>query len=367
MRKVAIITPTYNEEKNIQNLIKQIFALEKKSDKWQFNLVVVDSRSPDNTGKTVKSLQKEYPNLFLVETEKKGLGKAYIEGYRFAFEKINPYLIIQMDADLSHQPKYILDFLKEIEKGNDFVLGSRYIKKGSIPKEWAWYRKLFSMLGNFIIKIGFANFKITDWTSGYRAIKSWVIKEIVSETQKYSGYVFQIATIDQALKKGTRIKEVPINFIDRRFGVSKISFGQYIFDIFLYLFFNSSFIKFVVVGTLGFLIDFFLSYLLIERINLALWLATVISAETAIVFNYLLNNSWTFAYKKITQGLSLFINLIKFNLISLGSIIIQAFGMEMMGKLFGRNLWFIYKSLIIIFIIIPYSFILYNKVIWKKK
>lgn len=367
MRKVAIITPTYNEEKNIQNLIEQIFSLEKNTDKWQFNLVVVDSQSPDKTGEKVKSLQKKYRNLFLVETEKKGLGRAYVEGYRFVFEKINPYLVIQMDADLSHQPKYILDFLKAVEKGNDFVLGSRYIKGGSIPKEWAWYRKLFSMFGNFIIKIGFANFKINDWTSGFRAIKTWVIKEIMNQTKKYSGYVFQIATIDQTLKKGARIQEIPINFIDRRFGESKIRFGQYIFDIFLYLFLNSSFIKFVVVGTVGFLIDFFLSYLLIERINLALWLATVISAETAIVSNYLLNNWWSFAHKKITQPLSLQINFIKFNLVSLGSIIIQSTGIEIMGKLFGRNLWFLYKIFIIIFIVIPYSFILYNKFIWKKK
>lgn len=367
MRKLAIIIPTYNEEKNIKKLIEKIYPLEKKTDKWQFYIIVVDSHSSDKTREEVKSLQKKIPRLFLLETEKKGLGKAYVEGYQFVFEKINPYLVIQMDGDLSHQPKYILDLLEAIEKGNDFAIGSRYIKGGSIPSEWAWYRKLFSLLGNLIIRIGFANFKITDWTSGFRAIKSWIIREIVSETQKYSGYVFQIATIDNALKKGARIKEIPIEFVDRHFGSSKINFSQYIFDIFIYLFLNSSFIKFFIVGSFGFLIDFFLSYLLIEKIKLSLWLSTMISTETSIISNYLLNNYWVFAHQKINSSIAFIINFIKFNFISLGSIIIQSTGIELFGIFLGRNWWYVYKIFIIVFIIIPYSFILYNKVIWMKK
>jgi dolichol-phosphate mannosyltransferase len=368
MRKVLVITPTYNEKENINTLVSKIFELQKKINNWEIHLLVVDSRSPDQTAFEVKKLQKKYPLLYLLETEKKGLGNAYIQGYQYAFEKINPYLIIQMDADLSHQPEYILNFLKEIEKGADFVLGSRYIKNGSIPKEWAWYRKLFSFFGNLIIRIGFANFKITDWTSGYRAIKSWVIKEIRSETKKYSGYVFQIATIDQALKKNARIIESPIKFIDRRHGKSKINFSQYIFQILLYIIKNSSFVRFLFVGTLGFIIDFGLSYILIEKKHFSIRIATIISTETAIISNFIFNNFWSFSHKKLSANDGKFlIGLIKFNLVSIGSILIQAEGINLLAHLFGKKWWYIYKILIIVFLIIPYSFILYNKLIWRKK
>lgn len=367
MRKLLIITPTYNEEKNIEKLIQQIFSLQNQINHWEINLLVVDSHSRDKTAERVKKWQKKYPRLYLLETEKKGLGKAYVEGYHWAFSKINPYLIIQMDADLSHQPKYIFEFIKKIENGADLVIGSRYIPGGSIPKNWAWYRKLFSYLGNLIIRLGFANFRITDWTSGYRAIRAWVIKEIVSETKKYSGYVFQIATIDQALKKQARVSEVPIEFIDRQFGLSKIKFGEYIINIFTYLITQSSFIKFVIVGSTGFLIDFGISFLFIEKMHFKLWLATTISAETAIVSNFLLNNFWSFAHKKLdNQSISFIFNFLKFNFISLGSIIIQAVGLEILGTIFGRQWWLIYKVFIIGFIIIPYSFILYNKIVWRK-
>jgi dolichol-phosphate mannosyltransferase len=367
MRKVLIITPTYNEKENIGTLIDKIFDLQNRITNWEINLLVVDSHSPDQTAAKIKELQKKYKKLHLLETEKKGLGRAYVEGYRYAFGKINPYLIIQMDADLSHQPEYILNFLKEIEKGADFVLGSRYIKNGSIPKEWAWYRKLFSFFGNLIIRIGFANFKITDWTSGYRAIKSWVIKEIMNETKKYSGYVFQIATIDQALKKNARLVESPIKFIDRRHGKSKINFFQYIFNIIFYILSNSSFVKFVVVGTLGFIIDFGLSYILIEKIHLSIRIATIISTETAIISNFIFNNFWSFSHKKLNAGNGKFVmGLIKFNFVSMGSIIIQSEGINLLAYFFGKQWWYLYKIAIIVFVIIPYSFILYNKVIWKK-
>lgn len=367
MRKVLIITPTYNEKENIATLIDKIFDLQNRITNWEINLLVVDSHSPDQTAAKIKELQKKYKKLYLLETEKKGLGRAYVEGYRYAFEKINPYLIIQMDADLSHQPEYILNFLKEIEKGADFVLGSRYIKNGSIPKEWAWYRKLFSFFGNLIIRFGFANFKITDWTSGYRAIKSWVIKEIMNETKKYSGYVFQIATIDQALKKNARLVESPIKFIDRRHGKSKINFFQYIFNIIFYILTNSSFVRFVVVGLIGFFIDFGLSYLLIVKNHFTLWLATIISTETAIISNFILNNFWSFSHKKIDlKSIQFFISLIKFNFVSLGSILIQTIGITVLANIFGKQWWYLYKIAIIGFVIIPYSFILYNKVIWKR-
>jgi dolichol-phosphate mannosyltransferase len=368
MKKAVIVLPTYNEKENIKKLITLIDKVRKEISNWQIDILVVDSHSPDGTINEVKKLQKEISNLHFLETKKEGLGKAYINGFQYAIEKLKAYVIFEMDADLSHDPKLIPLFLKEIEKGADFVIGSRYIKGGSIPKDWSFDRKLFSVLGNLIIKFGFMKLKITDWTSGFRAIKTWVVKEALSYLKNYSGYVFQVAFLDYAIKNGAKINEVPLNFVDRKWGKSKINSFQYIIQTLIYVFLNSSFIKFVIVGVIGFIIDMGILYLLVERLHIAtklVWLAQAISAETAIVSNFLLNNFWSFAYKKIKDNH--FLSFIKFNFVSLGSLLIQTIGLQLLVNFFGRELWFLYKVLIIAFIIIPYSYILYNKVIWKEK
>lgn len=368
MKKAVIVLPTYNEKENIKKLITLIDKVRKEISNWQIDILVVDSHSPDGTINEVKKLQKEISNLHFLETKKEGLGKAYINGFQYAIEKLKAYVIFEMDADLSHDPKLIPIFLKEIEKGADFVIGSRYIKGGSIPKDWSFDRKLFSVLGNLIIKFGFMKLKITDWTSGFRAIKTWVVKEALSSLKNYSGYVFQVAFLDYAIKNGAKINEVPLNFVDRKWGKSKINSFQYIVQTLIYVFLNSSFIKFVIVGVIGFIIDMGILYLLVERLHIAtklVWLAQAISAETAIVSNFLLNNFWSFAYKKIKDNH--FLSFIKFNFVSLGSLLIQTIGLQLLVNFFGRELWFLYKVLIIAFIIIPYSYILYNKVIWKER
>ena len=369
MRKVAIILPTYNEEKNIEVLIPQIFEEIKNpaiSKIWDIEVIVVDSNSYDETKKTVLNLTKKYPQLHLLETKKEGLGKAYLEGFRYAIEKIKPYVIFEMDADLSHQAKEISFFLKKIEKGADFVIGSRYIKGGSIPKNWQLHRKIFSFLGNLVVKFGFMKPSINDWTSGYRAIKVWVIKNSLDYIKNYSGYVFQIALLDFALKNNALIAETPIQFEERKWGNSKINAFQYITQTFFYIFLNSSFIKFIIVGIVGFIIDFSISFLLIEFFQKPVWVSTLISTETAILSNFLLNNFWSFSYKKVKNNFNSYLkNLIKFNILSSGSIIIQALFIQICVFIFGKELWLLYKILVIILIIIPYSYFLYNKVIWR--
>ena len=124
----------------------------------------------------------------------------------------------------------------------------------------------------------------------------------------------------------------------------------------------------VVVGLIGFAIDFGLSYLGIQKMHLTVWIATVLSTETAIVSNFLLNNFWSFRHKKIEAGGGgILSGFLKFNVVSSGSIVIQAVGMQILTSIFGTQLWYLYKVLIIALVIIPYSYILYNKVIWKSK
>jgi dolichol-phosphate mannosyltransferase len=368
MKNATVILPTYNEAGNIEKVIDRIISVLESIPNWNISILVVDSHSQDKTSNIVKTLQKKYRQIHLLETKKEGLGRAYVQGFTYAMEHLNPYLVFEMDADLSHNPDNIPDFLKRIENGADFVIGSRYMKGGSIPKDWGIHRKAFSLFGNLIVRFGFMKLAITDWTSGFRAIKIWVIKSVFKDVQKYSGYVFQIAVIDQALKNRARIQETPIQFEDRKLGVSKISFPQYIFQILLYIFLNSSFVKFVIVGIVGFVVDFGISYFFIEKTHTKVWLATLISTETAIICNFIFNNFWSFSHKKIQSGKrNYFFSFVKFNLVSSGSIIIQTIGVQLLVNTFGKPLWYAYKVIIILFIIIPYSYFLYNKVIWKDR
>ena len=136
----------------------------------------------------------------------------------------------------------------------------------------------------------------------------------------------------------------------------------------MYIFTNSAFIKFFIVGGIGFVLDFGVSYILIERVKTAVWLATLFSTESAIISNFFLNNYWSFAHKRIQNNWSKFMrSFVKFNLVSAGSIVIQTGGMTFLSHTFGQRLWYLYKFGIIMFVIIPYSYILYNKLIWKDK
>jgi len=378
MKKVVVIAPTFNEKGEIENLVNKVFNQSKELPNWDLHLLIVDSRSKDGTIEKVKKLQKRFSNLHLLETEKEGLGKAYLKGFKYCEEKINPYLVIQIDADGQHDPDKIPEFIKKIEKGADFVVGTRYSQGGSIPANWGLHRKILSIGANSVVKFGFMKLKVTEWTNGYRAIKFWLVKNAYDHLKNYSGYVFQVAFLDFAIKNNAILGEIPIHFKERTTGISKINAFQYSFQTFLYVFNNSSFIKFVIVGFIGFAVDFSLAYLFINKLYVTKALANMYSAEVAICTNFLLNNFWSFKDKKITGGFFAYlIKFITFNFVSSGSIIIQGVGLSLALKfigdksihLFGANIgsWIIYKILIIGFIIIPYSYILYNKFIWKKK
>ncbi len=368
MKKVVVIAPTYNEKGEIENLINRVFDQSKKLSNWEIHLLIVDSNSEDGTIETVKKLQKKTSYLHLLETEKEGLGKAYLKGFKYCEEKINPYLIIQIDADGQHDPDKIPEFIKKIEQGADFVVGTRYSKGGSIPKNWGLHRKILSIGANSVVKFGFMKLKVTEWTNGYRAIKFWLVKNAYDHLKNYSGYVFQVAFLDFAIKNNAVLDEIPIHFRERTSGISKINAFQYSFQTLMYVFNNSSFIKFVIVGLIGFAIDFGISYFMIEKIHQVVWLTTLLSTETAIASNFIMNNSWSFSHKKIEgDAINFIFSFFKFNLVSSGSVAIQTIGMQILVVIFGRRLWYLYKVLIIFFVVIPYSYILYNKVVWKNK
>jgi len=213
--KVLIIIPTYNEKDNIQKLIREIHSLDPG-----VHILVVDDNSPDGTGGIVKQLKNEVPNLFLIEREGKlGLGTAYVTGFKFALE--NGYqFIFEMDADNSHDPKEIPCFLEAI-KDADLVIGSRYCKGVNVVN-WPLSRLILSIFANQYTHF-VTGLPIHDSTGGYKCFRREVLEAIDLNEIRSGGYSFQIEMNFKTWKKGFRIKEIPIVFIDRAIGKSKMS------------------------------------------------------------------------------------------------------------------------------------------------
>lgn len=219
MGKVTIVLPTYNERENIKKLIPEIFQVFQEN-KIPGEVMIVDDSSPDGTSQVVEKLAKNYP-VNLIQREKKlGIGSAYVLGFKKALQN-KADVIFEMDADLSHSPKYIPKFIDKLEEGYEVVIGSRKIKGGGVIG-WSPYRKLISTGGNFIGKY-IAGIEISDLTSGFRAYKSKVLREISLEKVESNGYAFQLEMLARALKKGSKIGVIPIIFHDRYKGKSKLS------------------------------------------------------------------------------------------------------------------------------------------------
>lgn len=329
MKKAVIIIPTYNEAGNLPTTLEKIAQVFKTIKDWQMQVLVVDDSSPDGTAEVVKKLQKQYSFLkLLLNKRKSGLGGAYLKGMAEAFNELGADLVFEFDADLSHDPKKIPAMLSKIDQGADFVLGSRYIKGGSIPADWGLHRKFLSVVGNAFIKFIMFDFSIHDWTTGYRAIKKEVYEAVSTEmnSERFSGYTFQIGFLHKTLRRGFKIAEVPFDFKDRTIGKSKIG-PEYIKNTLLFLMkvriqeiLKMRLFKFVVVGSLGAATQ--LISLQLWRLILPFQLAFFTAIETAVIANFILSNLWTFADRKL-KAKEIPGSFLKFNLSSGGSILIQ--------------------------------------------
>ena len=214
--KTLVIIPTYNESKNITKLINQINSL--KIDGLE--LLIVDDNSPDGTGDIVKVLSKSEPGLFLIQREKKmGLGTAYVAGFKYALQ-YDYDLIMEMDADLSHDPVELSNFIKASES-YDLILGSRYINGVNVIN-WPLSRLLLSIGASTYTRI-ITGLPLRDCTSGFKCFRRKVLESIDLDLIQSDGYSFQIEMNFWAWKKGFKIHEIPIVFIDRRAGTSKMS------------------------------------------------------------------------------------------------------------------------------------------------
>ena len=236
--KTVIVIPTYNEKGNIGKLIEVLEkAIKDVPKNFEVHILVVDDSSPDGTADLVKKYTQKYKNVhILINPKKEGLGGAYLKGMEYATKKLGAKVLMEFDADFSHDPYKIPEFLKAINNGSDLVLGSRYIKGGTIPDNWGLHRKFLSIMGNLTIRTIMMHFKIHDWTTGYRAIRKEVYEAVKNELnqERFFGYTFQIGFLLKAIRKGYKVSEVPINFVDRTYGVSKIG-PEYIKNTLIYI------------------------------------------------------------------------------------------------------------------------------------
>jgi len=219
LEKIVII-PTYNEKENIAGILKAIFSLNQG-----YHVLVIDDGSPDGTANIVRSLQKEYDGqLFLEERKGKlGLGTAYIHGFKWSTKKGYEY-IFEMDADFSHKPSQLERLYKACKyEGADVAVGSRYVPGGRI-ENWPWDRRFYSKGGALYTKL-ITWMPVNDPTAGFICYKKEVLQTINLDEIKFVGYAFQIEMKFAAWKLGFKIKEVPITFIDRKDGSSKMNKG----------------------------------------------------------------------------------------------------------------------------------------------
>jgi dolichol-phosphate mannosyltransferase len=213
--KTLIIIPTYNELGNLRPLLAEIFSYAPETD-----VLIIDDNSPDGTGQLADEIHNENPHVSVLHRPGKlGLGTAYIAGFKYAL-KHNYDAAFEMDADFSHDPRYLPDFLKAIEHA-DLVIGSRYVPGGSTPN-WSLPRRFISGGGNIFARF-MLDIPVHDCTAGFRCFRGTVLRSIDLDTIQSQGFAFQVELAYRVSQQGFKIIEIPITFPDRRVGKSKMS------------------------------------------------------------------------------------------------------------------------------------------------
>jgi dolichol-phosphate mannosyltransferase len=221
--------PTYNEAQNVQKALRGIFnaiRLHKPLVRpIDIHVLVVDDNSPDGTATFVEQYRLQDPRVhLLLREEKQGLGAAYIAGFKYALKHLNPDVIIEMDADGQHDPRDLPYLIGQIERGNDFVIGSRYVAGGRVAQGWQLHRRFTSACARMVTRTLLDLHDVEDCSGGYRAIRASLLREIDLDDLHVSGYAFQAVLLEEAKYQGGNVKEIPITFGTRHAGESKMGF-----------------------------------------------------------------------------------------------------------------------------------------------
>lgn len=221
--KITIIIPTYNEGEVIGSLLEAVITETRQIKNHQFTILVVDSNSKDQTQAEVKQKMERYKNIYMLVEDRRGLGRAYLSGFNFVIDNLKSDAFMEFDGDFQHNPKDIKKLVTRLDEGYEYIIGSRYIPGGTIPKEWPWYRKAVSALGNAVIRFGLS-LKVHDATSGFKLtkIRGFENKMPLQEGELISyRHAYKIHFLYSMIKGGAKTIEVPIEFLNRDKGFSK--------------------------------------------------------------------------------------------------------------------------------------------------
>lgn len=374
MKKVVVIIPTYNEKENIGRMLdvldNDIFPQIKDT---KMEVLVVDDKSPDGTADIVREKMKKYSNVFLSLGNKQGLGAAYKRGMIHAMEEMGADAVIEFDADFQHDPKHIIDLVEKFNQGYDYVIGSRFVKDGSYPREWSFYRKFLTKYGGLFSRIVlfFPNInKVKDVSTGLKLTRVKGVLDKVNFAKISNDFCYKTQLLYQIVNMGAKVVEIPLQFKLREKGETKMGFDAVI-GTFKAIFIlrltdpkTLRFIKFGTVGFIGYVVN--ASFLwFFTNINFREWVAWAASTELAIISNFIFNNLWTFKSDKISGGKKLSFKFLQFNLTSAGALIIQTVVGTVGVAVFGAQYRQLLLPFIILFLVLPYNYFMYNVVIWK--
>ncbi len=373
MQKVVIVMPAYNESENLKLMIPELFDTEfKKIKDAEMHLLIVDDYSPDKSGELVKELQKKYKNLHILQKQKEGLGWAYIRGFQYAVKELKADAVMEMDADFQHPTRFVKPMVDAYLAGADYCIGSRYVKGGSVPKEWALFRKAISFFGNLFIRLVLIKPSLHDLTTGFRLTRvKGVLDQIdLDNLMEPTRFAYKVDLLYQSIKNSKKTVEVPLEFASRTKETSKFNPKEMISTfkvaIILGIKDKQKIIKFGIVGFTGFVVNyvalrFFRGYGFTETLSWGF------STELAIINNYIFNNSWTFKDQEIKGLKQTIFKFLQFNLTSAGALVIQSIAGPFGVKLVGVQYDALVLAFVVLFLVLPYNFTMYNLVIWRKK
>lgn len=371
--KIVHIIPTFNERENIGRMIEAIETVGKKYPSWKNEILIVDDYSPDGTGDVVRQISKTKKNVYLLEKKKEGLGKALVLGYDYAIKNLHADVVIPNDADFQWDPGEFPNLVKKIEEGYDVAVASRHVPGGSVIG-WNWFRTINHEVSNTFLAWWVAGVReVHDHAGNFKAIRvKNMLDRVPLHKMRNIGFSFQLHILYELSKVGATFCEVPVVFRERRFGISKIGLNRYYFrDVVEYVK-NSfqiradrsrRFVHYMVVGVVGFTFQTLLSKFFI-MVGSHPGFAVAVGAEGAIISNFFINNHWTFRSHKIT-GLRVLKKLFHFNLVSVGSIMVQSLIVSVGTHLTGPSTWFLWMVGAIVVVVIPYSYFTYTRLVWK--
>ncbi len=314
---VCFVLPTYNEAENIGRMLRQVLAIVDGMRHIQGTVLVVDDNSPDGTAEIVADIASGDDRVLLLSGEKNGLGSAYTRGFEYVLAHLEVDMVVQMDADFSHAPTDAPRLIEALFDA-DVVIGSRYVLGGSVDERWGLWRRLISRCGNLFARYIAGIYRVGDCTAGFKAIRVSALRKAFPLRFRVQGYVFQVALLHSLMISGARIKELPIRFSDRQLGETKLGrrdVAEFLVHVWwLRLLSRKTFIKFALTGLTGVVVNLSCFQALLS-VPVDPYLSSGLAIEISIVWNFFLNNYWTFRDRQMTGRKR--VRGLKFNAISL--------------------------------------------------